>query len=50
MNQDNKKQQIIAGALGVVLVLVLVYQFVIKGTSAPPPKAPANAQDRKSVV
>jgi len=44
MNQDNKKQQILAGALGVVLVLVLVYQFVIKGTSAPPPKAPAQQQ------
>lgn len=38
MNQGNKKQTIIAGALGVVLVLVLVYQFLIAGGPAPPPK------------
>jgi hypothetical protein len=40
MNQENKKQVIIAGALGVVLVAVLVYQFLIAGGPAPPPKAP----------
>jgi hypothetical protein len=39
MNQENKKQVIIAGALGVVLVAVLVYQFLIAGGPAPPPKA-----------
>ncbi len=38
MNQENKKQVIIAGALGVVLVIVLVYQFLIAGGPAPPPK------------
>ncbi|MBL7646433.1 MAG: hypothetical protein JNK74_09630 [Candidatus Hydrogenedentes bacterium] len=45
MNQENKKQVIIAGALGVVLVAVLVYQFLIAGGPAPPPKAAGgNAQ------
>lgn len=39
MNQENKKQVIIAGALGVILVAVLVYQFLIAGGPAPPPKA-----------
>ena len=39
MHQENKKQVIIAGALGVVLVAVLVYQFLIAGGPAPPPKA-----------
>lgn len=42
MNQENKKQVIIAGALGVVLVIVLVYQFLIAGGPAPPPKAAGN--------
>lgn len=38
MNQENKKQIILAGILGVVLVGVLLYQFLIAG-GAPPPKA-----------
>ena len=41
MNQENKKQVFIAGALGLVLVAVLVYQFLIAGGPAPPPKVPA---------
>lgn len=40
MNQENRKQVIVAGALGVVLVCVLVYQIFIAG-GATPPKAPA---------
>lgn len=35
MNQENKKQIIVAGVLGVVLVLVLVYQFAIAGGKPP---------------
>lgn len=38
MNQENKKQVIMAGVLGVVLVIVLVYQFAIAGGSGAPPK------------
>ncbi len=38
MNQENKKQIIMAGVLGVVLVIVLVYQFAIAGGSGTPPK------------
>tara|TARA_R110001592_G_scaffold22785_8_gene90285 strand:+ start:786 stop:1316 length:531 start_codon:yes stop_codon:yes gene_type:complete len=41
MNQENKKQIIFAGVLGVVLVLVLVYQFVFNTGPATVPKAPA---------
>lgn len=37
MNAQNKKQVIIAGVLGVALVVVLVWQLFIKGVS--PPKA-----------
>lgn len=45
MNQENKKQIIIAGALGLVLVAVLVYQFLIAGGAPPPPpKAPASGE------
>lgn len=44
MNQENKKQVYIAGGLGVVLVAVLIYQFLIAGGPAPPPKAPAPSQ------
>lgn len=40
MNQGNKKQTIIAGALGVVLVIVLAYQLLFAGGPAAPPKAP----------
>ncbi|MBX3178042.1 MAG: hypothetical protein KF886_11815 [Candidatus Hydrogenedentes bacterium] len=36
MNQENKKQVIIAAVLGVVLVCVLVYQFLIAGGPAAP--------------
>jgi len=43
MNQENKKQVIIAGALGVVLVVVLAYQFLIAGGPAPPPKPASSA-------
>jgi hypothetical protein len=48
MNQENKKQAIIAGALGVVLVVVLFYQFVIKGTS--PPTAPSGGSGGTTTV
>jgi len=41
MNQENKKQVIIAAILGVVLVLVLIYQFAIKGGGTPPPASTA---------
>jgi len=44
MNQENKKQVIIAGALGVILVAVLVYQFLIAGGPAPPPPPPAGSE------
>lgn len=44
MNQENKKQVIFAGALGVVLVIVLVYQFFIAGGPAPPPKVASNTK------
>ncbi len=39
MNQENKKQIIIAGALGVVLAIVLVVQYLKSGTPQTPPKA-----------
>ncbi|MCF6286411.1 MAG: hypothetical protein L3K26_14645 [Candidatus Hydrogenedentes bacterium] len=37
MNQENKKEIIVAGVLGTVLVLVLVYQIFIAGGSGAPP-------------
>lgn len=36
MNQENRKQIILAGILGVVLVCVLVYQLLIAGGPTPP--------------
>ncbi len=39
MNQENKKQVIMAGVLGVVLVIVLVYQFAIAGGTGTPPSS-----------
>lgn len=38
MNDQNRNQVILAAVLGVVLVGVLIYQFVIKGGPAPPPQ------------
>ena len=36
MNEENKKQVILAGVLGVVLVGVLIWQFLIVGGGSPP--------------
>ena len=36
MNQENRKQIIMAGVLGIVLVVVLVYQFLFAGGPTPP--------------
>lgn len=42
MNPQNRKQFIMAAALGAVLVGVLVYQFVFAGGTKPPPPPKAN--------
>jgi hypothetical protein len=50
MNQENKKQIIVAGVLGVVLVLVLVYQLFIAGGSGTPPAASGNSGGAQTVA
>lgn len=42
MNQENKKQIILAGILGTVLVVVLVYQVFIAGGAGTPPNVANN--------
>ncbi len=48
MNEQNKKQIIIAGVLGVVLVGVLVYQLVLAGD--PPPAGTTDRPERPSAA
>ena len=43
MNQENKKQIILAGILGTVLVVVLVYQVFIAGGAGTPPNVANNS-------
>lgn len=57
MNQENKKQVIIAAVLGVVLVCVLIYQFLIAGgpaaptqTASAPPAAASGAAPTPSAA
>lgn len=51
MNNQNKKQVMFAAGLGFLLVVVLVYQFLIKGTSpAPTPAAGAKGATAKTAA
>jgi hypothetical protein len=43
MDEKNKKQTIFAVVLGIVLVVVLIYQFGLLGGSKPPAAGPASA-------
>lgn len=45
MNNQNKNQIILAAVLGVVLVGVLIYQFLIAGGPAPPPDSGGGAAE-----
>ena len=49
MNQENKKQIIVAGVLGVTLVLVLVYQLFIAGGAGAPPSNSGNDSTAQNV-
>lgn len=50
MNQQNKKQVMIAGALAAVLVIIVVYQLFIAGGATMPPDVPVASTAPKTAA